>query len=124
MRVSHISASGWYDEFKKKSSELIIDILDSTIFKGFKKKVEGYMSSTPLTLERITGNSDGAITVWAFTNDPMSAVSKMTRIAKSIDTPLPDVLQAGQWSYSPSGFPISILTGKLAADSIKKKLKK
>jgi len=27
-----------------------------------------------------------------------------------------DVYQAGQWAYSPSGLPIAILTGKLAAN--------
>jgi len=36
---------------------------------------------------------------------------------------IPDVYQAGQWSYSPSGLPIAILTGKLAADKIAKPLK-
>jgi hypothetical protein len=32
------------------------------------------------------------------------------------------VYQAGQWTYSPSGVPISILTGKLAADKAIKDL--
>jgi len=39
-------------------------------------------------------------------------------------TPVPGVYQAGQWSYSPSGLPISILTGKLAADRIARDLVK
>ena len=30
--------------------------------------------------------------------------------------------QAGQWTYSPSGLPIAILTGKLAADQVTKEL--
>ena len=78
--------------------------------------------STPLTLARRTGNSDGAITGWAFTNDPMPAETRMFKIAQSVRTPLPNILQAGQWSYSPSGLPISILTGKIAADEALKGL--
>ena len=32
----------------------------------------------------------------------------------------PSIFQAGQWTYSPAGLPISILTGKLASDSVLK----
>jgi hypothetical protein len=46
----------------------------------------------------------------------------MLRIASSVRTIIPHVLQAGQWTYSPSGFPISLLTGKLAADRAIKEL--
>jgi len=77
-----------------------------------------------LTLSRLTGNADGAITGWAFTNSSIPAVHSMPKIARSIRTPIPDVYQAGQWTFSPSGLPISILTGKLAADRVVKDLKK
>lgn len=121
--VKHISEMGWYDEYKKLSEECIINILDSTIFKGMKSRVIDKFTSTPLTLERMTGNSDGAITGWAFTNSFIPVENKLPKVAKSIFTPVPDVFQAGQWSFSPSGLPISILTGKLAADEIEKQLK-
>ncbi|HPG86886.1 MAG TPA: hypothetical protein PLQ29_09325 [Spirochaetales bacterium] len=42
---------------------------------------------------------------------------------RSIRTPIPGVYQAGQWTFSPSGLPISILTGKLAADAVVKDLR-
>jgi hypothetical protein len=48
----------------------------------------------------------------------------MQSIKRSIFTPLKDIYQAGQWTFSPSGLPISILTGKLAADKVHKKLHK
>jgi hypothetical protein len=47
----------------------------------------------------------------------------MKKIARSLRTPVPDVFQAGQWTFSPSGLPISILTGKLASDQALKELK-
>ncbi|HWQ89811.1 MAG TPA: hypothetical protein VN374_07550, partial [Desulfitobacteriaceae bacterium] len=121
--VKHISEMGWYDEFKKISEECIINILEATIFKGIKNEIRDQFTSTPLTLEKRTGNSDGAITGWAFTNKYIPVVNRLSKVAKSIFTQVPDVLQAGQWSFSPSGLPIAILTGKLAADEVVKQLK-
>ena len=50
-------------------------------------------------------------------------MSQLIKVSTSVLTPVPDTYQAGQWTYSPSGLPISILTGKLAADLILKDLK-
>ena len=122
--VKHISDLGWYDTFKTFSEATIINILDKGIFPDFKSHITNQFTATPLTLENKTGNSDGAITGWAFTNKPVPAVHSLPKVAQSILTPLPDIYQAGQWSFSPSGLPISILTGKLAADKVKKQLKK
>lgn len=122
--VKHIAAMGWYDEFKTISIEAIASNLDSTVFPGMKSKIIDSFAATPLTLEKLTGNSDGAITGWAFTNRFIPVVHSMQKIATSVLTPIPDVLQAGQWTFSPSGLPISILTGKLASDRAIKELKK
>lgn len=115
---------GWYDEFKNISRQCIINILVGTVFTEIKTKIRDHFVSTPLTLERLTGNFQGAITGWAFTNDSMPAVNSLPRIARSVLTPIPDIFQAGQWTFSPSGLPISVLTGKLAADKARKNLKK
>lgn len=119
----HLSSLGIYEEFKAFCGGRILDILDASCFPGLKGKVSGRFVSTPLTLERKTGNSDGAITGWAFTNPSIPVTSEMRKIASSVLTPIPDVLQAGQWAFSPSGLPIAVLTGKLAADRVKKVLK-
>jgi len=120
--TKHIQAMGWYDEFKQRMSERIIELLDATIYPGLKAAVIDSFTSTPLTIERVSGNSEGAITGWAFTNDFIPAVNKLPRVASSVLTPIPDTYQAGQWTYSPAGLPISILTGKLAADRVLKDL--
>jgi phytoene dehydrogenase-like protein len=73
-------------------------------------------------MEKYAGNSEGAITGWAFSNRPMPAENRLPKIASAIKTPVPGVFQAGQWTYSPSGLPTSILTGKLAADRVIKEL--
>jgi phytoene dehydrogenase-like protein len=119
----HFREMGWYDEFKTLASRRIIALLDTGIYPGLKAAVLDSFASTPLTIERVSGNSDGAITGWAFGNDPIPAESGMSRVARSVLTPIPGVYQAGQWTFSPSGLPISILTGKLAADRVLKDLR-
>jgi phytoene dehydrogenase-like protein len=122
--VKQIQTMGRYDEFKRLMSEGIIEVLDASIYTGLKAALIDSFTSTPLTIERVAGSSEGAITGWAFTNDPMPAVNKLPRIASSVLTPIPDTYQAGQWTYSPSGLPIAILTGKLAADRVIRALAK
>jgi phytoene dehydrogenase-like protein len=120
--TKHVEAMGWYDDFRKLMSDRMIQVLDASIYPGLKAALIDSFTSTPLTIQRISGNSDGAITGWAFTNDLIPAVHSLPRVASSVLTPIPDTYQAGQWTYSPSGLPISILTGKLAADRILKDL--
>ncbi len=120
--AKEIYDKGWYEEFKLLIENTIVDILDETIYPGIKDRIVGQFSSTPLTLLREHGNSEGAITGWAFTNQEIPAETRLPRIANSVRTPIPDMFQAGQWTFSPSGLPISIITGKLAADAVRKSL--
>lgn len=122
--IRNIRTLGFYDEFKDFAEKKMLRVLDTQLYEGIEEKVIHRFSSTPLTIERLSGNLDGGITGWAFTNEVMPSVSEMTKITQSVLTPIPDVLQAGQWTYSPSGVPISILTGKIAADRASKSLKK
>ena len=116
--------AGWYDDFTRFAEAQITEVLDASIYPGLAKAIEQRFSATPLTVERYSGNADGAITGWAFTNHPMPAEHRLPKIYSATKTPIPDVWQAGQWTYSPSGLPISILTGKLAADAAVKALSK
>lgn len=115
---------GWTHEIRDYMETITIDILNKTIFPGIKDKVAERFSSSPLTMERLTGNTHGALTGWAFTNPFVPAVNQMLKVNDSVKTILPSVFQAGQWTYSPSGFPMSIVTGKLAADRAIKSLSK
>ncbi|MBN2004625.1 MAG: NAD(P)/FAD-dependent oxidoreductase [Anaerolineae bacterium] len=122
--TKHIQEMGWYEEFKTFSETCILNTLDASAFPGIKTAVLDKFSATPLSLARITGNADGAITGWAFTNASIPAEHRLPKIARAIRTPIPSIFQAGQWAFSPSGLPTSILTGKLAADAAIKTLKK
>jgi phytoene dehydrogenase-like protein len=121
--VKRIADEGDYEAFKQFCTDKILQALENSLFPEFTKNISFSMCSTPLTIERETGNAQGAITGWAFTNKLMPAESRFPKIANSIKTPAEDIFQCGQWTFSPSGLPISIVTGKLAADAVKKALK-
>ena len=114
---------GWDEQFMSFVTECMIKTLDRSIYPGLEASVESLFTATPLTLEKRTGNTEGAITGWSFTNPTIPAENRLVRISNSVRTPLPNVVQAGQWTYSPSGFPVSLITGKLAADRVNKLLK-
>jgi phytoene dehydrogenase-like protein len=107
---------GWYEDLKTLTEECLIGNLDATVYPGLRDAARDRFSYTPLSIARIIGSSEGAITGWAFTGSTMPAVNRMQNVSRSVLTALPDIYQAGQWAYSPSGLPIAILTGKLAAD--------
>jgi phytoene dehydrogenase-like protein len=119
-----IQELGWYEQFKALCERCVIATLDGSIYPGLQQAILQQFSSTPLTMERLAGNSEGAITGWSFTNHPVPAESRLPRIMNSITTPVPDVFQAGQWTYSPAGLPVSIITGKIAADRVIKEIGK
>lgn len=121
--VKHLSDQGGYDDFKEYSIRKILSTLEDTIFPGISEKIEFAICATPLSIEKETGNAHGAITGWAFSNAEMPAENRFRKIAGSVVTPIKDVFQCGQWTFSPSGLPVSILTGKLAADAVHKTLK-
>ena len=121
--TKYIEEQGWYGSFKAFCEKSILNALDGSIFPGLEKSVLHQISSSPLTMERLTGSHEGAITGWSFTNRPVPAESRIPKILNAVKTPIPGIYQAGQWTYSPSGLPISFLTGKIAADQVIKDLK-
>jgi len=111
-----IQEAGWYDAFREHAADAMIAALSARLYPGLGPKVISRFMTTPVTLEAYTGNSDGAIVGWAFDGPRMPAVHQMQWVSRSVLTPIPGVLQAGQWAYSPGGLPMAFLTGKLAAN--------
>ncbi len=111
---------GKYEEFKDFCRSAFTDVLNDSIFPGLRDALLFSFMATPATMYHHSGNSDGAITGWAFTGEKPPAETSMMKIFNAVETSLPDIYQAGQWTFSPAGFPISIITGKLAADKVVK----
>jgi len=118
-----IKEAGWLDEFVSELENRVLGVIADSVYPMLKDKIITHFSFTPLSIENRVGSSEGAITGWAF-QESMPVINKIQNSAGSVFTPLPSVYQAGQWTYSPAGVPMSILTGKLAADQVLKKLKK
>ncbi len=111
-----IHEAGWTAAFRDHAAEAMIAALEARLYPGLGAKVRSRFMTTPVTLESVTGNTDGAIIGWAFDGPRMPAIHQMQKVASSVRTPIAGVLQAGQWAYSPGGVPMAILTGKLAAN--------
>lgn len=121
--IKNIEQAGWYQEFKETLESSVVNILSETIYKNLDEDILFKFSSTPLTIEKISGSSEGAIVGWSF-ETPSPVVNKLGDIPKSVLTPIPNIYQAGQWAYSPAGVPIAMLTGWYATQKIFKKTKK
>lgn len=122
--IKHIDEHGFYQEYKAFTEEKFIDVLSSSIYPSLRDHVIDTFSATPLTFKKRNGSTDGAIIGWAYDSNPIPVKHKMSKITSSFKTPMPYIYQAGQWSFSPAGVPISVITGKLSADRVKKNLKK
>ncbi len=118
-----ISKSDWYNEFIKELEDRVLRVISDSVYPMLKDKIITRFSFSPLSIENRVGSSEGAIVGWSFQKS-MPVVNKIQLSARSVLTPIPSIFQAGQWAYSPAGVPMSVLTGKLAADRALKELKK
>ena len=120
---TNIQKAGWLDEFISELENRVLSVISVSVYPMLKDKIIARFSYTPLSIENRIGSSEGAITGWAF-QKVMPVINKIQLSDRSVLTPLPSIYQAGQWAYSPAGVPMSVLTGKLAADRILKQMKK
>jgi phytoene dehydrogenase-like protein len=118
-----IQEAGWLNEFIPELENRVLNVLSDSVYPMLKDKIIARFSYTPLSIENRVGSSEGAITGWAFQKS-MPVINKIQFSDRSVLTPVPSIYQAGQWAYSPAGVPMSILTGKLAADRALKQIKK
>ena len=118
-----IREAGWLDEFIPELENRVLGVISDSVYPMLKDKIITHFSFSPLSIENRVGSSEGAITGWAF-RESMPVINKIQNSGGSVFTPMPSIYQAGQWTYSPAGVPMSILTGKLAADQVLKKIKK
>lgn len=121
--VKYIADNFEYEKFKDFVAKKIISIFEENLFPKFSRRVLFNIVGTPLTIEKFTGNYQGSISSWEFSSE-MPSESDFKKMAEVIYTGFDDIYQCGQWTFSPGGIPVSILTGKLAADEILKEKSK
>jgi len=120
--MKKVQEGGWSEEFKKEVENRMLEALLKSIYPIIKDKILFRFSLTPVSISNRVGSSEGAITGWTLEN-PVPVVQSILKMTKSVKSPIPNVLQAGQWVYSPSGVPIAILTGLAAAKKLMKNKK-
>jgi hypothetical protein len=109
-----VADAGWYEELISIMEEKIINLITDSVYPFLKEKEITHFSFSPMSYEKRVGSSEGAITGWSF-REPVPVTSKIMAANSAVGTTLPSIFQAGQWTYSPAGVPMSVLTGKLAA---------
>ena len=115
--------AGWYEELKDRVSEYIISTISETLYKGFDRKILFTFAATPLSIEAMSGSSEGAVIGWSM-EKPIPVTSSMLKMMEAVKTSLPDVFKAGQWTMSPAGIPTAVMTGQLAARAVSGKNRK
>jgi len=115
-----VEQAGWYDEFRKKTMEYMLDTLEKSIYPGLNDKILFRKSATPITLMNMFNTANGAITGWS-PEEKSPVPNSLAGITATAKTAIPNIYKSGQWSYSPSGVPNAILTGRIAAGAIQKK---
>lgn len=122
--VRHIEQIGLYESFKQFVTDVMIETLSLGVMNDLSKHIFKTIVSTPVTIEKKTHNTEGSLTGWSFGNQPFPAEYRMMRVNKAVLTCVNSIKQAGQWTFNPAGVPVSILTGKLAADAVIKDINK
>jgi phytoene dehydrogenase-like protein len=112
-----IADAGWYEEFIAEIEARILKVLSDSIYPMLQERVMARFSFSPVSYADRVGSSEGAITGWSF-REPVPVPNHILASNRAVLTPIPSIWQAGQWTYSPAGVPMSILTGKLAARRI------
>ncbi len=114
-----VQEAGWLEEFTSETENRVLKVISDAVFPLLKDKVISRFSFSPISIENRISSAEGAIVGWRFQKE-MPVINKIQIADRSVRTPLPSIYQAGQWAYSPAGVPMSILTGKLAANEILK----
>ncbi len=122
-RIKAAEEAGHYEALKSYCTEKIIEEISRFFLPELKEKQLFSLASTPLSIERRTGNKQGGLSGWSFLNETMPSAHSFLQMPGSIKTPFEDILQAGQWAFSPAGIPTCILSGRLAADKVSEALK-
>ena len=118
-----IEEDGWYGEFIREVENRIICLFSDSLCSLLRDKVMRQFSFSPLSFERRVNSTGGAIVGWSF--ESLIPVANVTHVLGNlVNSPVPGVFQVGQWAYSPAGVPTCVITGKLAADRIVKRLKR
>jgi phytoene desaturase len=107
---------GWDEGAKRMLGEQLLSQVEAML-PDLRRRVVVQVTSTPLTIERMTGNRLGAAYGWA--QIPRQAgLYRLSRI-----TPVADLYLAGHWTAPGGGVAAAMASGEITAELIGKRLK-
>ncbi|MBM4306616.1 MAG: NAD(P)/FAD-dependent oxidoreductase [Deltaproteobacteria bacterium] len=106
-----------YRRVKEEFSQKVLQQLESKLIPGLKDHLLFSEAATPLTLERYTGNEEGAMYGLA------STPAQIGNFRPSHQTPIPGLFQVGHYTRPSHGIVGASLSGLFAARSILQKTK-
>ncbi len=106
-----------YAALKERCTRDVLASLEQLI-PGLTARIVFSATATPRTIARLTSNAEGAIMGWSYDRSRTLARGSFLQIRSSVQTPVPRLLVAGHWAFSPGGSPTAVLTGKLAAEAV------
>jgi phytoene dehydrogenase-like protein len=106
-----------YGEIKEQVAGQILGNAER-LFPGLRAHTLFTEVSTPLTLQRRTLNNAGSIVGWTYDRERTYRRGYSVGMRKAVKTPINNLFQAGHWTLYPGGAPMSILSGRLAAEQI------
>ncbi len=110
-------ASAEYAALKERCARDLISALEKQ-FPGLSEHIELCISATPRTIAALTSNEQGAIMGWSYHRQHTLPRGAFYQMRSAVLTPVPRLLAAGHWAFSPGGSPVAVLTGKLAAEHV------
>jgi phytoene desaturase len=106
---------GWDEGAKKTMVEQLLSQAEAML-PDLRRRVVVQVSSTPLTIERMTGNRSGAAYGWA----QIPRQAGLYRLSRM--TPIPGLYLAGHWTAPGGGVAAAMASGEITADLIDKRL--
>jgi phytoene dehydrogenase-like protein len=112
-----------YNEIKDKVTEQLINIA-SKIIPDLKAHIILKETATPYTYEHYTLNSGGSVCGWTYNRKTTFHRKGIDNFRTAVLTPINGLFQAGHWTVYPGGAPVCVLTARLAAENIRRQIKK
>ncbi len=100
-----------YKKWKNKIADSLIELADKVI-PGIKKNIIVKEAASPLTFNRYTLNSMGASSGWSMDANEQNKLPQRS--------PVKNLFLAGHWTFNPGGIPSAFMTGRKAAEMVKK----
>lgn len=106
-----------YAALKERCERYLVSSLEKQ-YPGLSEHIEFCVSATPRTIAAMTYNEQGAIMGWSYYHQHTLPRGAFYQMRSAVLTPIPRLLTARHWAFSPGGSPVAVLTGKLAAEHV------